>query len=184
MFRNSPRGWRLESSKKVYSNRLIKVYEDTLDLNGFKKIYTRLVRRNFSTIVPFVSDDKILTIKSYRHLVDSRQIEVPSGYIEDGESAEQAACRELEEETGFRAGRLVPVGSYTVDYSMIEQEGNIFAAYDLKPGRKSHGRMEVIETEVITIAQLRRLLLEGKVLNAASLVALYKALDWHDKNRL
>ena len=91
MLKNAPPGWKIEAAKQIYSNDFIKLFEDTLDLNGEEKIYTRAIRRNYSTIVPFISDNEILIIKSYRHLVDSIQIEVPSGYIEDSESPEQAA---------------------------------------------------------------------------------------------
>ena len=74
---------------------LIKLFEDTLDLDGEEKIYTRAIRRNYSTIVPFISNNEILVIKSYRHLVDSIQVEAPSGYMEDGETPRQAVEREL-----------------------------------------------------------------------------------------
>ena len=182
-FKNAPPGWRLESSKEVYSSSYMTLYEDNLDLDGREKIYLRGRRRDYSTIVPFVSQDKILMIKSYRHLVDSVQIEVPSGYIEQGESPEQAAIRELEEETGYRAKKIVHVGSYTLDYSMFEQTGNVFAAYDLaKEGKTNFGRMEKIEVAIKPIKEIQKLLLNGTILNAASIVALYRALDYHDRN--
>jgi ADP-ribose pyrophosphatase len=73
MLKNGPRGWNIRSIKQAYSNGLIKLFEDTLDLDGEEKIYTRAIRRNYSTIVPFISNNEILVIKSYRHLVDSIQ---------------------------------------------------------------------------------------------------------------
>ena len=75
-------------------------------------------------------------IKSYRHLVDSLQFEIPSGYIEDGESPKDAAMREFKEETGYSASKILFVGEYTLDYSMFEQKGYIFAAYDLKKNQQ------------------------------------------------
>jgi hypothetical protein len=59
-------GWTLESSRKIYSNKYIELYEDVLDIKNKKKIYTRARRKDYSTIVPFVSDNEILVIKSYR----------------------------------------------------------------------------------------------------------------------
>jgi hypothetical protein len=44
--------------------------------------------------------------------------------------------------------------------------------------------MEKIETDIITINQIKQLLSEGKILNAASIVAFYKALDFHKRNML
>ena len=184
MFKNAPPGWTIKLVKQVYSNDLIRLFEDTLVLDGEEKIYTRAIRRNYSTIVPFIANDRILVLRSYRHLVDSIQVEAPSGYIEDGESPEQAAKRELEEETGYAAKKIVTLGYYTLDYTMFEQKGNIFVAYGLNnEGKKqqSLGKMEKIVTDIITINEIKRLLSKGKILNAASIVALYKALHFHEQ---
>ena len=189
MFRNAPPGWRIKSTKQIYSNDLIKLFEDTLDLDGEDKIYIRAIRRNYSTIVPFISKNELLVIRSYRHLVDSIQVEAPSGYIEDAESPDQAAKRELQEETGYEAKKIVSLGYYTLDYTMFEQKGNVFAAYDLvdnntaegKSKKQSLGKMEKIETDIVTIDRIKQLLYEGKILNAASIVAFHKALDFHER---
>lgn len=182
-FKNAPAGWQLKESKRVYSNNYLTLYEDRLDLDGKEKMYLRGRRRDYSTIVPFVSQDEVLIIKSYRHLVDSVQIEVPSGYIEQGESPKQAAIRELEEETSYKAKRIVPVGKYTLDYSMFEQTGNVFAAYDLaKEGKTNFGRMERIELAIKPIKEIQELLFNGTILNAASIVALCRALDYHNRS--
>ena len=102
-----PSDWKFESSRKIYSNKYIELYEDVLDIRNKKKIYTRAKRNDYSTIVPFVSDNEILVIKSYRHLVNSYQIEAPSGYIENGETPFEAANRELKEETGYGANNII-----------------------------------------------------------------------------
>ena len=180
---NAPKEWKIISSKKVYSNEYLHVYEDKFDLNGIDKIYIRGITKDYSTIVPFVSKDEILIIKSYRHLVDSIEIEVPSGYIDEGETAKQAAIRELKEETGYTAKDIISIGSYTLDYSMFKQKGNIFIAYDLdKEKEQSLGIMEKIDVEIIEIKEIEKLLLQGKISNAASIVAFYRALDYHKKN--
>jgi ADP-ribose pyrophosphatase len=185
MFKNAPPGWAIKLVKHIYSNDLIKVFEDTLDLDGEEKIYSRAIRRNYSTIVPFISNDRILVIRSYRHLVDSIQVEAPSGYIEDGESPEQAARRELEEETGYIAKKIVTLGYYTLDYTMFEQKGNVFVAYGLdNKGKQSLSKMEKIVIDTITINEIKRLLSQGKILNAASIVAFYKALDFHERHMM
>ncbi len=183
MLKNAPQGWRIiNCESKVYSNEYIQLYEDLLDINGFKKIYVRGKRKNFSTVVPFLSVDKILVIKSYRHIVDSLQFEIPSGYIEEGESPKDAAIREFKEETGYSASKILFVGEYTLDYSMFEQKGYIFAAYDLLQNQQQHlGLMESIRIESLTIDHVKEMLLNGKILNAASIVALYRSLDFHEK---
>lgn len=180
---NAPKDWKLVSTAKVYSNYYIHLYEDILNIGGKEKTYVRGVRKDYSTIVPFVSDDEILVIESYRHIVDSVQIEVPSGYIDEGETPKQAAMRELAEETGYAAKDVIPIGTYTTDYTMFEQKGSIFVGYGLvKEQEQSLGIMENIGVATMKIKEVRRLLFEGRILNAASIVALYRAISFHDNS--
>jgi ADP-ribose pyrophosphatase len=177
---NLPSGWKIESSRQRYSNKYIELYEDVIDIKKKKKIYTRAKRKNYSTIVPFVSDNEILLIKSYRHLVNSYQIEAPSGYIDTGETPIAAASRELKEETGYKAKNIISLGSYTLDYTMFEQRGNLFVGYDLVNEKQQElGMMEIIEPMILTIDEIKKLLFKGKILNASSIVAFYKSLDFH-----
>jgi ADP-ribose pyrophosphatase len=183
MLKNAPNQWKIINSKKVYSNEYIYLYEDLLSINGIKKIYIRGKRKNYATIVPFISDNEILMIKSYRHLVDSMQYEIPSGYIEDDETPMDAAIREFKEETGYKTNSILFVGEYTLDYSMFEQKGYIFAAYDLiKDDNQNLGIMEYIKIDSLTIDLVKEMLFTGKLLNAASIVALYRSIDFHERH--
>src|SRR5919112_2004894 len=144
---NAPKEWRIISSKNVYDNYFINLYEDTLGINGKEKIYVRGIRKDYSTVVPFISSDEILII------------------------------------TGYSAEDVISIGSYTLDYSMFEQKGNLFIAYGLsKEQEQSLGMMEKIETETMKVKEIEELLLEGKISNAASIVALYRAIDYHKKS--
>jgi ADP-ribose pyrophosphatase len=179
-----PSDWKFESSRKIYSNKYIELYEDVLDIRNKKKIYTRAKRKDYSTIVPLVSKNEILLIKSYRHMVGSNQIEAHTGYIDSGETPVEAANRELKEETGYRANNIISLGSYTLDYTMFEQTCNLFVGYDLvDEKRKQLGMMEIIETAILTIDEIKKLLFDGKILNASSIVAFYKSLDFHQNHK-
>jgi len=116
-------------------------------------------------------------------MVGSYQIEAPSGYIDSGETPVEAANRELKEETGYRANNIISLGSYTLDYTMFEQTGNLFVGYDLVDEKKQQlGMMEIIDSVILTIEEIKKLLFEGKILNASSIVAFYKSLDFHQNH--
>jgi ADP-ribose pyrophosphatase len=182
-FNNAPKDWQAISTREVYSNYFLQLYEDILNIKGINKTYIRGIRKDYSTIVPFVSKEEILMIKSYRHLVDSVEIEVPSGYIDEGETAIEAANRELEEETGYVSNKMMPIGVYTLDYTMFNQIGNLFIAYNLvKEKEQSLGLMEKIDIEIMNIKEIEKLLCNGKILNSASIVALYRAIAYHKNN--
>ena len=66
---------------------------------------------------------------------------------------------------------------------MFKQKGNIFIAYDLvKEKEQSLGIMEKIDVEIIKIKEIEKLLLQGKISNAASIVSFIELLDYHKKN--
>jgi hypothetical protein len=80
---------------------------------------------------------------------------------------------------------MVKVGSYTLDYSMFEQTGNVFAAYGLEDtGTKKLGSMEKIShMRFVPVQKVKKMLLGGRILNAASIVALYRVIHYHEETR-
>ena len=91
--------------------------------------------------------------------------------------------RELEGETGYAEEEVIPISTYTTYYTMFEQEGDIFVGYGLvKEQEQSLGIMGRIGVATMKIREVRQLLLEGRILNAASIVALYRAISFHDNS--
>lgn len=112
------------------------------------KYITSFVDANMSDSVQvfaLTKDGKVVLVKQYRPGADKEEIELPGGRIDEGESKEQAAHRELKEETGYSAGNVIYLGSKT--YSPYA-EGHIhfFAATDCS----KTGDIELDEQEYLT----------------------------------
>ena len=76
----------------------------------------------------------VLLVEQYRAPLDRRCLELPAGLVGDeaeGEAAEAAAARELEEETGWRAGRMERVGEFWSSPGMASESFTLFRATDL-----------------------------------------------------
>jgi ADP-ribose pyrophosphatase len=97
-------------------------------------------------------------------------LEFPAGHVEGGEDPEETAKRELEEETGYRAGRIEYVYSYHPAVSRTKQLVHVFRADGLTKGVARHDGGEDISVEALTVKQLRQLILEKKVENAGTLI--------------
>ena len=77
----------------------------------------------------------VLIVDQFRVPLGRRCIELPAGLVgdnEDGEEAELAATRELEEETGYRAGRMEAVGDFYSSPGMVSESFTLFRAHDLQ----------------------------------------------------
>ncbi len=77
-------------------------------------------------------NDKFLMVKQWRHAAASLSIEFPGGVIDKGEKPEEAARRELEEETGFKAGRLTEIGTVNPNPALFSNCVHFYLAEDLK----------------------------------------------------
>lgn len=105
---------------------------------------------------------RVVLIEQLRPAVGGKMYEIPAGHIDDGESPSEAALRELEEETGYRAGRMEPLGvRYTIP-GVSGQLMHFFLAQDLRPGEQS-----LEETEHLTVHEIELDALVDELLSGA-----------------
>ena len=102
-------------------------------------------------------------------------LEIPSGHIEEGEAPKESAFRELLEETGYSAKHLEPMFSYN-PLSRSTQKAHLFLAKDLKKGNQLLEETEQINVKLVPIADIEKLLVDGKLTHAPTLLALQRYL--------
>lgn len=83
-------------------------------------------------------NEKFIMVKQWRHGERALSVEFPGGVIDDGEKPETAALRELEEETGFRAGKLTKLGVVNPNPALFCNHVHFFLAEDLQPTGVQH----------------------------------------------
>ena len=85
---------------------------------------------NAVAVVPVRPDGSIVMLWQFRHPHGKTHWEIPAGRIDTGETEEEAAVRELREETGYRAGRLERVASFNPTNGISAHMATIFIAHD------------------------------------------------------
>jgi ADP-ribose pyrophosphatase len=128
-----------------------------------------------AAVVPFVSDREVLLIRQYRHAAGGTLFEVPAGKLDPGESPATCAARELEEEAGCRAGRLVELGWIWTTPGFTDERIFLFAAFELEPVPQRHDPDEVIEPVRVSLEAALGMIWSGELHDAKSALALLHA---------
>jgi ADP-ribose pyrophosphatase len=93
-------------------------------------------------------DGKLILLKNFRYPVGEELYEVPAGLIDKDEKPEDAARRELEEETGYKADRVNVVGEFYTSPGFITEKLYLFVAHGLKKGEQ---KLEPAEEGLVVI---------------------------------
>ena len=102
--------WKKLSSKMVYENKWMKVHEDKVINPGGEEGVYAIVNKMDATMIIAKDIDGIYLIRHYRYVLKQELLEIPAGGLDEGETPEDAARRELLEETGIKAGKITVIG--------------------------------------------------------------------------
>jgi ADP-ribose pyrophosphatase len=128
-----------------------------------------------AAVVPFTGESEVALIRQFRHAAGGMILEVPAGKLDAGEPPERCAERELAEEAGFRAGRIVRLGSIWTTPGFTDEVIHLFAAFDLAPTPSRPEDDEVIEVIRVPLERALELVWSGELRDAKSALALVHA---------
>jgi ADP-ribose pyrophosphatase len=138
--------------------------------SGAKGLYNRVLWKSsldgFAgvSILPILPDNRVLLILNYRHATRQWELELPKGGRLRGENEEEAAQRELLEETGSKTEQLHLLGSVNVDAGLTNTEVPV---YLIKTGEITQINQDYSEairgTHAFTIKELKQGLAQGYI---------------------
>jgi folate-binding protein YgfZ len=123
-------------------------------------------------VVPFVSSDEVCLVEVVRVAVGLTLLELPAGTLDRIESLEEAARRELAEETGYRAGRIAAAGAFWMSPGILRERMHLFVAEDLVPGPQALEPGEQIRTRVVAWETAVAMCLDGRIEDAKTVAAI------------
>ena len=155
--------------KTVFSTPWFEIVAKTLA--GWEAPYYALQGSDYVTVLAVTPSGGVLLVRQFRPAVEEHTLELPSGHVETGESPEEAARRELLEETGYAAGNLELLATLVPDSGRLEMRQWCYLASELQPGKGSDREtgVEVVEKDV---AELLRAVRESQFNHALHLAVL------------
>ncbi len=162
--------------RTVYEGRMMKVRVEPASLPNGREIELAIVRHpGAAAVVPFEDDETVLLIHQFRYAADDQIWEVPAGKLDPGEAPERCAVRELEEEAGRRAGRIVALPSIWTTPGFTDEVIHLYAAFDLEVIPQRLEADEVIEVVPMPLGKALEMVWSGELSDAKSAVALIHA---------
>ncbi len=143
--------------------------------------YSYVKIKNGVAVIP-VMNDKILLIRQYRLTINSWEWEIPAGFIEEEELPRDAACRELMEETGYTADRLIDLGDFYPSCGSTDEKIYLYAAECSKKLEQKLDATEKIIVEMKTKDEVIEMVRQNQIKHGAGLTALFKYLLHSDSN--
>ena len=159
--------------KVVKKAHIFDLCEDKIKLpDGNIVYYDTLLHKGAAAVLPVLEDGRILLIRQFRNAIDRYSLEIPSGGREEKEDYESAAKRELQEETGYRAGRLWHLLSFHSAMAFSNEKLEIYVAEELIEGEGDPDPEEFIQVCPYSLVELNSLIWEGKIQDSKTIAAI------------
>ena len=173
-------GWERLGSERLLANRYFTLRSDRLRLPGgeIKDPYFVLERPDAAIIFPITESNEVVLVRQYRPPLEMMELGLPAGLVEAGEHPEQAARRELAEETGYTGGEWSSLGSLASSPSLKDNWAYLVLARGVEetaaPDPDEHELVEVVR---VPLKDLRSLVHAGKIVSSSGVAAIMLALE-------
>lgn len=161
--------------KTIFEGKIINVHVDDVELSDGKKSFREVVEHSGGVCVaPLTDEDELLMVRQYRYPFSRELIEVPAGKLEKGEDPLAAGVRELEEECGVVADRIVSLGEIYPTVAYCSEIIYMFAATGLHKTHQHLDDGEFLGVEKIKFSEVLSMVMSGEIRDAKTVAAILK----------
>ncbi len=168
---------KLLNSKTVYDGRILDLHIDSIELPSGRQTTREIIHhRNSVAIVAVDAENKVFLVRQYRSPLQQMLIEIPAGKTEQGESAVEAARRELIEETGYSAAKMEDLGGFYASPGYSTEYLHLFHATDLQPVEGDLDEDEIAEVSHVPISEIPGMIANGEICDGKSVAGLLRVI--------
>lgn len=166
-------GFKRIKRELAYQGTIMKIYKDYIEVNGHEAVWDFFHHNGGAAVVPVTKEGKILMVRQYRNAIDRFTLEIPAGAFDStNETGAECVARELEEETGYKAGKVEWLITTRSMVAFSNEKVEIYVARDLIPSKQHLDDEESIELEEYTIEELKEKIFKGEIEDSKTVAAL------------
>lgn len=152
---------------------ITKYYRDTVVLpDGKTELYDFVGHNGAAAAVGVLEDGRLLMVRQYRNALDRFTLEIPAGGLNPDEPTIDAAARELEEETGYRCGKIEKLITIRTTVAFCNEKIDIFLATDLRKTTQHLDEDEFVDVHAYALETLEEMIYRGDIEDAKTIAAI------------
>lgn len=159
----------------AYKGSMLEFYKDTMVTPDGKTTYwDHIEHKGAAAMVLVLEDGRIILVRQYRNSQNEETLEIPAGGLEKGESTKQAAIREVEEETGYKAyeDNVTHLISIITAVAFCNEVIDIYVADKLTKTKQNLDEEENINVEIYTLDEIKRMIFDGTIKDSKTISAI------------
>lgn len=171
--------WKILTSEYLSNHQYFTARKDKCETAEGKIIDEYFVVELPTTVcaVAITEEGEVLMVRQYRHPIREVILEIPGGFIDKGETPEEAMLRELKEETGYEFSSIKNVGKVAANPGVLDNFTYLFVAHGGKEtSAQSLDANEELEVEKISLQELKELFLNNKIVQSLHANCIFYAL--------
>ena len=154
----------------IYVGKNVRLDEYSLTIEGRKVRREIIDHPGVAAILAFDEKDRIILVRQHR-FPHGYILEIPAGTLNNGESPKRCALREIQEETGYKAKRMMHLITYYASVGYSTEAIHCFVAFGLKRGKMKLDTDEFITVRKMELPKLIKLIKSSKIIDSKTICA-------------
>ncbi len=165
-----------EKVREIYDGRVVKLRVEDVTLPNGESAERELIAHPGGAGMIAVDDDRnVLMVRQYRIAARAMMLEIPAGKLEYGEDPQECAEREIIEETGYKAGKVVKLGAYYATPGYCEEVLSLYLGTELTWQGQHLDDGEFLNVEKYPLDTLCDMVMNNEITDAKTAIAILKA---------
>lgn len=169
--------WKTRQIETLHSHRIFDLERRELAVDERRRDVLILAAPDWINVIPVLDDGRVVLIRQWRFGIEAPTLEIPGGMVDPGEDAVTAAARELEEETGYRTGKLELLGSTHPNPAFLTNRLTTWLATDLTVNDAERTTFgvdgEEIHRELVPLERVPQLIRDGEISHSLVVAAFH-----------